>query len=275
MKLMILLYSLCLGVFFAHAQDNVQNNTIQNTQDLSHTHLTQDSTKTLHSLGATMSFRDLYEHADYVVKTVIYILLLFSVLTWCVFVYKILQYYFSFKMIKNEVLELEKNNLDYFKTAKSQSYTKRLIAAIEKERLSTKECVLPHKKLCIDSLKNRLRLIIESTAHSFIAHNKRGVALLASIGSSAPFIGLFGTVWGIMNSFIGIASSNNASLSAVAPGISEALFATAFGLVAAIPAVLFYNYLIRLGINFGLQMDQLVTRIYILSDREISQMEHA
>lgn len=70
---------------------------------------------------------------------------------------------------------------------------------------------------------------------------ERGMTFLASVGSSAPFIGLFGTVWGIMNSFASIAASNNTSLAVVAPGIAEALFATALGLVAAIPAVIGYN----------------------------------
>ncbi len=70
---------------------------------------------------------------------------------------------------------------------------------------------------------------------------ERGMTFLASVGSTAPFIGLFGTVWGIMNSFSAIAASNNTSLAVVAPGIAEALFATALGLVAAIPAVVAYN----------------------------------
>jgi biopolymer transport protein ExbB len=85
-----------------------------------------------------------------------------------------------------------------------------------------------------------------------IAHKVRsltqGIGLLASIGAVAPFVGLFGTVWGIMNSFIGIAVSQSTNLATVAPGIAEALLATALGLVAAIPAVVIYNVLSR-GIN--------------------------
>src|SRR6202012_2163147 len=73
-----------------------------------------------------------------------------------------------------------------------------------------------------------------------------GMGLLASIGSTAPFIGLFGTVWGIMNSFIGISKSQTTNLAVVAPGIAEALLATAIGLVAAIPAVIIYNHFARL-----------------------------
>jgi biopolymer transport protein ExbB len=73
----------------------------------------------------------------------------------------------------------------------------------------------------------------------------RGVGILATIGATAPFVGLFGTVWGIMNSFIGISESHTTSLAVVAPGIAEALLATALGLVAAIPAVVIYNHLAR------------------------------
>jgi biopolymer transport protein TolQ len=77
---------------------------------------------------------------------------------------------------------------------------------------------------------------------------EKGMTFLASVGSTAPFIGLFGTVWGIMNSFSSIAATNNTSLAVVAPGIAEALFATALGLVAAIPAVVAYNVL-STGLN--------------------------
>ncbi|EOH3945418.1 MotA/TolQ/ExbB proton channel family protein, partial [Campylobacter jejuni] len=91
--------------------------------------------------------------------------------------------------------------------------------------------------------------------------------LLASIGASAPFIGLFGTVWGIMNAFIGIANLGNASLAVVAPGIAEALFATAFGLIAAIPAVLFYNYLTRKNLKLMHHLDELANFVYILFHR--------
>src|SRR5205085_12547457 len=73
----------------------------------------------------------------------------------------------------------------------------------------------------------------------------RGIGILATIGATAPFVGLFGTVWGIMNSFIGISESHTTNLAVVAPGIAEALLATAMGLVAAIPAVVIYNHLVR------------------------------
>ena len=91
------------------------------------------------------------------------------------------------------------------------------------------------------SLQQRVERVMSVTIGREMARAERYMTLLASVGSTAPFIGLFGTVWGIMNSFTSIAASNNTSLAVVAPGIAEALFATAMGLVAAIPAVVAYN----------------------------------
>jgi biopolymer transport protein TolQ len=98
---------------------------------------------------------------------------------------------------------------------------------------------------------------------------ERGMTFLASVGSSAPFIGLFGTVWGIMNSFQAIALSNNTSLTVVAPGIAEALFATALGLVAAIPAVIFYNKLSNDIGRYGARLENFATEFSTLMSRQI------
>ncbi|HYD69428.1 protein TolQ [Azospirillum sp.] len=91
------------------------------------------------------------------------------------------------------------------------------------------------------SLQQRVERVMTVTIGREMARAERYMTFLASVGSTAPFIGLFGTVWGIMNSFTSIAASNNTSLAVVAPGIAEALFATAMGLLAAIPAVVAYN----------------------------------
>ncbi|MFT4150576.1 MAG: tonB-system energizer ExbB [Paracoccaceae bacterium] len=97
----------------------------------------------------------------------------------------------------------------------------------------------------VDGVKERTRSILERTEAQAGRHLMRGTGLLATIGSTAPFVGLFGTVWGIMNSFIGISKSQTTNLAVVAPGIAEALLATAIGLVAAIPAVVVYNHFAR------------------------------
>jgi biopolymer transport protein TolQ len=100
---------------------------------------------------------------------------------------------------------------------------------------------LAHSESQRDSLQERVHRVAQLASASAIDHLQARLPGLATIGAVAPFVGLFGTVWGIMNSFQGIAASNNTSLAVVAPGIAEALFATALGLVAAIPAVIFYN----------------------------------
>lgn len=102
---------------------------------------------------------------------------------------------------------------------------------------------LPSNQSLQASLKQRVERSMTVSIGREMNHLEKGMTFLASVASSAPFIGLFGTVWGIMNSFTAIASSNNTSLAVVAPGIAEALFATAIGLVAAIPASIAYNVL--------------------------------
>jgi biopolymer transport protein TolQ len=94
-----------------------------------------------------------------------------------------------------------------------------------------------------ESLRDRIERVMNIALGREVDQLERYMTFLASVGSAAPFVGLFGTVWGIMNSFAAIAGSKNTSLAVVAPGIAEALFATALGLVAAIPAVLAYNKL--------------------------------
>tara|TARA_X000000950_G_scaffold130286_1_gene162723 strand:- start:1824 stop:2585 length:762 start_codon:yes stop_codon:yes gene_type:complete len=107
---------------------------------------------------------------------------------------------------------------------------------------------MPMKESMQASLRQRVERAMNVSIGREINALERGMTFLASVGSVAPFIGLFGTVWGIMNSFSSIAATNNTSLAVVAPGIAEALFATALGLVAAIPAVVAYNVL-STGIN--------------------------
>ncbi len=98
------------------------------------------------------------------------------------------------------------------------------------------------------TLQERIERVMQVTANREMARIERYMSFLATVGSTSPFVGLFGTVWGIMNSFQAIAAAKNTSLAVVAPGIAESLFATALGLVAAIPAVIFYN---KFASDFG------------------------
>jgi biopolymer transport protein ExbB len=120
-----------------------------------------------------------------------------------------------------------------------------------------------------DGVKERIAIRfarIEAAAAREIA---RGVSLLATIGATAPFVGLFGTVWGIMNSFIGISKAQTTNLAVVAPGIAEALLATAIGLVAAIPAVIFYNHLARVVTGYRAALGDAVANASVLTGREL------
>ena len=109
---------------------------------------------------------------------------------------------------------------------------------------------------------------IEAASVREIGH---GISLLATIGATAPFVGLFGTVWGIMNSFIGIAKAHTTNLAVVAPGIAEALLATAIGLVAAIPAVIFYNHLSRAIGAYRARIGDAVSLVTVLATRELDR----
>ena len=124
-----------------------------------------------------------------------------------------------------------------------------------------------------ESLLDRVHSVGQLAVTNTVDKLKGGLQSLATIGAVSPFVGLFGTVWGIMNSFQGIAVTNNTSLSVVAPGIAEALFATALGLVAAIPAVIFYNRITGKISQFGKTLKNLVEIYGIELSRQLSKGE--
>ena len=132
---------------------------------------------------------------------------------------------------------------------------------------------IPDKEDLQASLRQRVERAMTVTIGREMERLERGMTFLATTGSTAPFIGLFGTVWGIMNSFTAIAQSNNTSLAVVAPGIAEALFATALGLVAAIPAVIAYNgFSNRLGRYAG-RLDAFVTEFSAILSRHLETQD--
>ena len=131
----------------------------------------------------------------------------------------------------------------------------RIIIASIKEWQLSKSKDTEHADNKLESITNRIKGAIEIVENNIVKNLEYGTNILAIIGSNAPFIGLFGTVWGIMNSFQNIADSGNTSLAIVAPGIAEALFATAMGLFVAIPAVIFFNILNKRIDHFSIQID--------------------
>ena len=189
--------------------------------------------------GATdFSLIQLFLRADFIVKSVIIILIAASVYSWAL----IFEKYKLFKKIDKSTTSFEEK---FWKSRSAESFYNTLtnkdkdpIATIFQsamvELIKTKS-----KSTSVQSA--RVSRVLEISADKEIKLIERHFTFLATVGSTAPFIGLFGTVWGIMNSFQSIAISRNTSLAIVAPGIAEALFATALGLLAAIPAVVAYN----------------------------------
>ncbi len=122
-----------------------------------------------------------------------------------------------------------------------------------------------------DALQARIERVMQTTMSREIGVLERYMIFLASVGSTAPFVGLFGTVWGIMNSFQAIALSKNTSLAIVAPGIAEALFATALGLVAAIPAVIAYNKFSSDLDRYAVRMDAFISDFTAILSRQLQE----
>ena len=186
--------------------------------------------------SADFSLINLFIRADIIVKTVIILLIACSVYSWAIIIEK----FRLFKKINESTEEFETK---FWNSKSAESFYNNLPTNIEDPMaLIFKDAMqnLLKRKPKID-LNNRMTTILETGIEKQISIISKGFTFLATVGSTAPFIGLFGTVWGIMNSFQSIAISRNTSLAIVAPGIAEALFATALGLLAAIPAVIAYN----------------------------------
>ena len=118
-----------------------------------------------------------------------------------------------------------------------------------------------------EDFKERVALRLERVEAAMQRKISQGIGVLATIGATAPFVGLFGTVWGIMNSFIGISESHTTNLAVVAPGIAEALLATAMGLVAAIPAVVIYNHLVRVMVGYRALLGDATAHLLLMISR--------
>ncbi|WP_244512898.1 MULTISPECIES: tonB-system energizer ExbB [unclassified Ensifer] len=183
--------------------------------------------------------------ADMVVKAVMIGLALASVITWAIFVVKTLELFAAKARLSRAVRQLSAaNGLAELKpTFEDRSGPAAEMVAAAIDEMVRSEAVLDHAPAA--GLKERVASLLTRIEVRAGKRMTSGTGILASIGSVGPFVGLFGTVWGIMNSFIGISKAQTTNLAIVAPGIAEALLATAIGLVAAIPAVIIYNYFAR------------------------------
>ena len=188
------------------------------------------------SSSVDFSLMSLFLRADIVVKSVIIILIAASIYSWAIIIEK----FKMFKRIDQCTVEFEEK---FWKSKSAESFYNNLPANKDDPMSNvfrkTMQVVL--KSRSRSNLNEKLTGLLESNIETEVNFLEKNFSFLATVGSTAPFIGLFGTVWGIMNSFQSIAVSRNTSLAIVAPGIAEALFATALGLLAAIPAVIAFN----------------------------------
>ena len=213
--------------------------------------------------SADFSILSLFLQADIVVKIVILILLLSSIWSWTIIFSK-------YTNLKSILMETEDFEEKFYSSETLSKLSKRIggqpthpmeavffAAMVYFDRIKTgfSNKNFDFKKSFCENVKKEMEIVINKELTGL----ENGLNFLASVGSTAPFIGLFGTVWGIMNSFTAIGISQNTSLAVVAPGIAEALFATALGLVAAIPAVLFFN-------KFNNMLEILNNKLEVFSD---------
>ena len=182
------------------------------------------------------SLMSLFLRADIIVKSVIIILIVCSIYSWAVIIDK----FRLFKKINKSSEEFEEK---FWNSKSAETFYNSLPAKVDDPMAMVFQDAMENllKKKVKNNLSERISTFLEVGIEKQMSKIDKGFTFLATVGSTAPFIGLFGTVWGIMNSFQSIAISRNTSLAIVAPGIAEALFATALGLLAAIPAVVAYN----------------------------------
>ena len=190
---------------------------------------------------AGFSFSELFLNASLTVQIVMVGLLIASVWSWAIIIEKL----FAFRKARQETDRFEQTfwsgqSLDELYTGLSRGRTIAMSALFVAAMREWKRSVEGNIR-ALGGIQLRVEKVMDVTISREMERLDRRLLFLATVGSTAPFVGLFGTVWGIMTSFQAIAVSKNTSLAVVAPGIAEALFATALGLMAAIPAVVFYN----------------------------------
>lgn len=229
----------------------------------------QSSIKSANKLPHDMTPMGMYHAADWVVKSVMILLLLASVLSWALFVSKQIQVSLACKHAARLLRELIAS--ENLKEGKQRSFDKKggglalIDTALHELDLSALGTASD------DGIKERVQISLERTQASLNSKMTAGTGILATIGSVGPFVGLFGTVWGIMNAFIGIAKAQSTTLDVVAPGIAEALLATAIGLVAAIPAVIMYNHFTRAIGRYRAYLADINAALLVLVSRDLDR----
>jgi biopolymer transport protein ExbB len=224
-------------------------------------------------IGSATLPRDLspwgmYLNADPVVKAVLIGLVFASVVTWTVWLAKTIEILLAKRRIAKAARILagaRSTSEGIERLAKTPGEVRQFLAA------AATELELSAGSIEREGIKERVASRLERIETARGRRILRGTGVLATIGATAPFVGLFGTVWGIMNSFIGISKSHTTNLAVVAPGIAEALLATAFGLAAAIPAVVIYNVFARSIAGYRAQLGDVAAEVLRLVSRDLEQ----
>lgn len=215
-----------------------------------------------------LSVLGMYHHADVVVKTVMIGLLLASVVTWALLFSKGSEVFTAKRRMRREFDALSSVRTLDEAAEQAESFSASSTSA-QMIRDAQNELELSAGSTDNNGIKERTSFRLERRVGAAGRHMGRGNGILATIGAISPFVGLFGTVWGIMNSFIGIAQTQTTNLAVVAPGIAEALLATTVGLVAAIPAVVIYNIFARTITSYRHQVGDVAAQIILLQGRDL------
>ena len=204
-------------------------------------------------------------NADVVVKAIMIGLLFASLVTWTVWLAKAMELYVAKRQARSGIRVLQDAHTlsDANNCFNDRRQPVARLVWVAMSELETSE--INHG----ENVKERISWLLTRLEAGSSRHLSRGMGVLASIGATAPFVGLLGTVWGIMNSFIGISNAHTTNLAVVAPGIAEALLATALGLFAAIPAVVIYNMFARSLGTYRAMLGDAVTLVMALTSRDL------
>jgi len=218
------------------------------------------------TIPVDLSVGGMFAQADWIVKLVIIGLIIASLVSWTIFIAKLAE--LRKAMAAERIIHAEVAKLRSLEDANSDpALSKSVLVGEASAELALSADALQDG----DGIKERIVSRFERFEAALSRKMTRGVNILATIGATAPFVGLFGTVWGIMNSFIGIAEKQTTNLAVVAPGIAEALLATALGLVAAIPAVVMYNHFSRQISAYRALVSDTASAILRLVSRDLSR----
>jgi biopolymer transport protein ExbB len=206
----------------------------------------------------------MFMNADIVVKAVMIGLAIASLVTWTVWLAKTIELNRETRSAKRR-LDILESDTTLAQVERDSANARDPVAQLIHS--AVRETALSHE-LFDDGFKERIALRLERVEQAMSRRISRGIGVVATIGATAPFVGLFGTVWGIMNAFIGISETKTTNLAVVAPGIAEALLATALGLVAAIPAVVIYNQLVRNITTYRALLGDASAQVMLLMSRD-------